>query len=229
MSSRSTPRDVDLPLGSRRATGFQRLAGVSRVFVKQHVEMFEAMTGFETANRYDVVGEHGHAIFHAGEKSNWIMRNLLGKQRPFTLELRNPTDGSPWLVITRPWKFWMAELHVRDADGTLLGFVKQKCSICSREFVVSDASDTPLLKIHGAVWSPWTFNISSMDGAELGCVKKKWSGLAKEFFTSADNFGVSFPADLALHVKALILASVFLIDFMYFEQNSGSSFMKRRR
>jgi hypothetical protein len=66
------------------------------------------------------------------------------------------------------------------------------------------------------------------DGMEIGHIKKKWSGLAKEFFTDADNFGVSFSPDLALHVKALILAAVFLIDFMYFEDNAGKNNFNKR-
>ncbi len=43
----------------------------------------------------------------------------------------------------------------------------------------------------------------------------------KEGFTDADNFGVMFPADWDIKLKALFLGAVFLIDFVHFE-NKGN-------
>ena len=37
-------------------------------------------------------------------------------------------------------------------------------------------------------------------------------------FTDADNFGISFPMDLDVRVKATLLGALFLIDFMFFEK-----------
>ena len=68
---------------------------------------------------------------------------------------------------------------------------------------------------------------------KVGMITKQWTGFAKEAFTDADNFGISFPLDLdvkvifminfpdsisILQVKATLLGALFLIDFMYFEQ-----------
>ncbi len=55
------------------------------------------------------------------------------------------------------------------------------------------------------------------DGTHVGQITKQWSGLVNEVLTDADNFGVIFPMDLHVHHKATLLAAVFLIDFMYFE------------
>ena len=76
----------------------------------------------------------------------------------------------------------------------------------------------------------------------MGTITKQWSGLGKEMFTDADNFGINFPMDLDVKVrehcfaalpviiiqfsqmKATLLGALFLVDFMYFEkqnQNSG--------
>jgi len=43
----------------------------------------------------------------------------------------------------------------------------------------------------------------------------------KEGFTDADSFGVTFPADWDVELKALLLGAVFLIDFVHFE-NRGN-------
>jgi len=54
--------------------------------------------------------------------------------------------------------------------------------------------------------------VSSHDGSSpVGRISKQWSGLIKEAFTDADNFGVTFPIDLDVRVKATTLAATFLI------------------
>ncbi len=53
---------------------------------------------------------------------------------------------------------------------------------------------------------------------QVGKISKHWSGIAREAFTDADNFGVSFPMDLDVRMKATLLGALFLIDFMFFEK-----------
>ena len=45
----------------------------------------------------------------------------------------------------------------------------------------------------------------------VGQIRKQWTGLVKEMFTDADNFGVTFPMDLDVNVKATLLGAIFLI------------------
>ena len=52
---------------------------------------------------------------------------------------------------------------------------------------------------------------------QVGKISKRRSGVLKEAFTDADNFGISFPMDLDVKIKATLLGAVFLIDFMFFE------------
>ena len=42
--------------------------------------------------------------------------------------------------------------------------------------------------------------------------------MVQQQFTKADNFGATFPMTASPEAKALILACVFLIDFMFFEK-----------
>lgn len=50
-----------------------------------------------------------------------------------------------------------------------------------------------------------------MNGDEVGKISKQWSGLAREMFTDADFFGISFPMDLDVRMKAVMLGACFLI------------------
>lgn len=54
--------------------------------------------------------------------------------------------------------------------------------------------------------------MTSLDGASIiGRISKQWTGMEAEMFTDADNFGVRFPMDLDVKIKAVILAACFLI------------------
>ena len=52
----------------------------------------------------------------------------------------------------------------------------------------------------------------SGDGkTEVGKISKKWSGIMKEAFSDADNFGVQFPLDMDVRTKATLIGATFLI------------------
>lgn len=45
----------------------------------------------------------------------------------------------------------------------------------------------------------------------VGQITKVWTGMGQEMFTQADNFGISFPGDLAVKMKAVLLGACILI------------------
>lgn len=46
---------------------------------------------------------------------------------------------------------------------------------------------------------------------QVGKILKQWSGLMKEYMTDADNFGITFPMDLDVKMKAVMMGACFLI------------------
>lgn len=48
-------------------------------------------------------------------------------------------------------------------------------------------------------------------GKSIGRISKQWSGLLKEAFTDADNFGIQFPLDMDVKMKAVLMGACFLI------------------
>lgn len=56
---------------------------------------------------------------------------------------------------------------------------------------------------------------------QVGKITKQWSGIGREMFTDAQNFGLTFPIDLDVKMKATLLGATFLIDFMYFERSNN--------
>ncbi|GCC39092.1 hypothetical protein chiPu_0022822, partial [Chiloscyllium punctatum] len=59
------------------------------------------------------------------------------------------------------------------------------------------------------------------ESRSIGRISKQWSGIAKEVLTDADNFGVQFPMDLNVKLKASLIGACFLIDFMFFERGKS--------
>ncbi|PWS21442.1 hypothetical protein DKP78_23550 [Enterococcus faecium] len=65
------------------------------------------------------------------------------------------------------------------------------------------------------------FQVVSLDElTQVGMISKQWTGLVREAFTDADNFGIKFPLDLDVKIKAILLGGCFLIDFMFFEHGN---------
>lgn len=50
-----------------------------------------------------------------------------------------------------------------------------------------------------------------MNGEQIGKISKQWSGLAREIFSVADFFGINFPMDLDVKMKAVMLGACMLI------------------
>ena len=56
------------------------------------------------------------------------------------------------------------------------------------------------------------FKVLSRDSTvQVGTICKQWSGLLNELLTDADHFCISFPMDLDVNIKAVLLGAVFLI------------------
>ena len=195
----------------------QELADVKTVIISQQKELAEVFTGFETANTYVVANAEGEEIYYAAEVGRgWLSRNFFQSARPFTIQCQR-TDGSTGIRMERPFRFYFHRLEVYDSDGNLLGTVQRRFCLLRRIFTVEDASGNELCELFGPILHPWTFHVR-VQGMDVGTIRKKWSGLGKEVFTDADNFGVTMPENFNAAQRAVLLGAVFLIDFMYFER-----------
>lgn len=47
--------------------------------------------------------------------------------------------------------------------------------------------------------------------SKIGKISKQWTGLLREAFTDSDNFGIQFPMDLDVRMKAVMIGACFLI------------------
>jgi uncharacterized protein YxjI len=183
-------------------------------FVKEHVKVFKA------ANSFDILDpDSKQIILNCREENLGFFTKLFRftdykRMTPFNMEIKTP-EGQPVLTVRRGISLFLSEVDVLDERNQLIGKFKQKFFSIGGKFEVLDASERPLCMLKGK-WTSWDFKFVANDGKEFATVTKKWSGLGKELFTSADNYVLQIssevPADHPL--RLLILAAVMCIDLV---------------
>lgn len=219
--------------------GLEYLTKLDQVLIKQKSHMLEVLLDWECANKYQVFNNQGQQCYYAFEKSNVICRQLCGQSRKFKIVVADNSKNTIF-TIKRPFKCCadgfcgccgccQDEVKIEAADGTNLGYVRQACSFMKPRYTILNDDKDEMFEIEGPCCR-CTLCQPKIDfpvrpiGSEkiIANINKQWSGLAREFFTDSDNFGVTFPMDLDVKLKATLMGAVFLIDFMYFEKSSGN-------
>ncbi|EAA44032.4 phospholipid scramblase 1-like isoform X2 [Anopheles arabiensis] len=211
--------------------GLEYLTAVDQLLVHQQVELLEAFTGFETANKYTVKNTLGQKVYWAVEDTTCCTRMCCGPDRPFDIKIMDNFQNEV-LHLRRDLRCksccfpcCLQKLEVSAPPGNVIGTVVQKWSLCRPVFDIRDRNNETVLTIRGPVCqcpcSDIKFAVFTKDGTEVGKVTKQWTGFVQEHFTDADNFGINFPMDLDVRVKATMLGALFLIDYMYFESSDN--------
>jgi len=123
------------------------------------------------------------------------------------------------LEIRRGFTLLSPKVQVFDGNGKLMGFLKAKIFSIGTNLRVLDVNETEIATLKGD-WKGWNFKLLNPMGAELGTVTKKWAGMGKELFTSADNYVISLTPDVAGRVatRKMLLAAALAVDTCYKEK-----------
>ncbi|KAG7271718.1 hypothetical protein CRUP_001302 [Coryphaenoides rupestris] len=164
------------------------------------------------------------------EKNDCCTRNCCGSLRSFDMKIKDNSDREVIRLI-RPFRCvscWcpccLQEMEVQAPPGTTIGYVSQNWHPCLPRFSIQNASKEKVMELQGPCFAcnccgDVNFELKSKDGsAPIGRISKQWSGLLKEVFTDTDNFGIQFPLDMDVKMKAVLMGACFLIDFMFFEK-----------
>ncbi len=182
-------------------------------FVKEHVGMFKA------ANNYDIYDPEGqeHIMTCREEKLGALTKMLrftdYKRMTPFNVEIKT-IDGAPVLTVKRGISIFLSKVDVLDENKQLVGRFKQKFFSIGGKFNVLNANDEVLCTLKGK-WTSWDFKFVK-DNVEFAHVSKKWSGLGKELFTTADNYMLNIDENVPENssMRLMILAAVMCIDMV---------------
>jgi len=135
------------------------------------------------------------------------------RMTPFNIQIRTP-DGNQLFRITRGISLFLSKVNVLDEQDQVIGGFKQKFFSVGGSFNVLDASENPVCQLKGK-WTGWDFKFMAGD-TELAHVTKKWAGIGKELFTSADNYVLEVFESVSAGsaIRQLILAAVICIDMV---------------
>ena len=182
-------------------------------FVKEHAGIFKA------ANNYDILDpQTQQVLLHCREERLNIFTKMFRftdykRLTPFEVIIRTP-DGQPVLCVRRGIALFVSSVDVLDEREQRVGGFKQKFFSWKDRFSVLGQNEEPLCTLQGN-WTSWDFAFKAGDQT-LASVSKQWAGMAKELFTSADNYilqiNPAVPPDSSL--RMLILAAVMCIDLV---------------
>lgn len=181
--------------------------------IKEHLGIFKA------ANNFDILDPaNGNIIMQCREPNLGFFTKLLRfsdykRMTPFDIQVTTP-EGERIVRLQRGISLFLSTVTVTDENNHVLGYFKQKLFSIGGKFDVLDKDGNPICHLQGK-WSGWDFRFSQGE-KEYARVTKKWSGLGRELFTSADNYILEINENVpeANPVRKLIIAAVMCIDMV---------------
>jgi uncharacterized protein YxjI len=185
----------------------------NQFFVKEHAGLFKA------SNNYDIFDPAtGQKILECREPRLGIFAKIFRftdykRMTPFHIEVCTP-EGAKVLSIKRGISLFLSRVDVLDENDRPVGQFKQKLFSIGGKFDVLNPEGVAICTLKGK-WTSWDFRFVQ-GNTELASVTKKWAGLGKELFTSADNYMLSIGPSLAPvdSTRVLIVAAVMCIDMV---------------
>jgi uncharacterized protein YxjI len=186
---------------------------VDTFVVKEHVGLFKAASNFDA---FDAAT--GAKVLECREPNLGAFTKMMRftdwkRSTPFDVEVREP-GGALVVRATRGWTFLRSRVAVADGAGKPLGVFVRKLLSIGGSFFVQDPSGKDIFFLEGK-WTGWEFRFKQGE-RQLALVSKKWAGLGKEMFTSADNYVLSIDPSVPRDgdERRLILAAVMSIDLV---------------
>ena len=198
---------------------------IDQLIVHQKVELLEVMVGWESKNKFTIKNSIGQKVYWAAEESDCCSRQFCGPVRPFGMSIKD-VYGNEVIHLNRPlncqaccFPCCLQSMEVSSPPGTVVGSIQQNWSLFKADLSIKNAAGDTVLKIEGpcctvSCCGDVSFKLMTLDGQQVGKITKQWTGLLREAFTDADHFGITFPIDLDVKMKAVMLGACFLIVSM---------------
>lgn len=170
----------------------------------------------ELTNEYAVFDGDGRqlgTVVQVGQsKARKVLRlvSSLDQYLSHRLEVRDES-GTVVLQLTRPAKILKSTVVVADAGGAEIGRIVQENVVGKIRFGF-EAGGSRVGGIQAENWRAWDFAVHDAAGREVARISKKWEGLAKNLFTTADNYVVQIPAPIDEPLRSLVVASALTVD-----------------
>jgi uncharacterized protein YxjI len=180
----------------------------------------------ETMNEYRVFDDAGNEIGTIREveqsTTKRVVRLFSGVDQYLTHKLGVfDSDGRQVLMLERPAKLMKSRIKVSDAEGIERGAILQDNVVGPKHFALVDGRGERIGSIDGENWMDWDFAIHDGSGAEVGRITKKWAGILKEGYTTADTYVLQIEAGVSSDLRLLMFASAAGLDVALKQDDTG--------
>jgi uncharacterized protein YxjI len=171
----------------------------------------------ELTNEYRILDEEGNQMGFIREegqsKARKALRFLTNVDQFLTHKLAvYDATGERILEMVRPAKIMKSTVNISDGQGRPAGRIVQQNVFGKKRFALESPEGRELGGINAQNWRAWDFVIEDASGAEVGRITKKWAGILKEGFTTADNYILNITAPISPELRLIALASAAGVD-----------------
>ena len=227
------------------------LAQSSGAVIRQEVELMEAMTGWETQNRYHVFLQTPMGIkyaFKCNERSGSCARCCCSAQsRPLQMMIRhvissemlNSDMAKLFININKPFEcacccFCRPHMDVSLVDNQqYIGRITEPCTCCDDDIDIYNAQGQLKYNILGDccqvglccgadVQKLANINFDVLEKGVIVGSMRKLSASFGEFFTKADSYQLTFPPNATPEEKMLLIVAGLMIDYQFFESGDNT-------
>lgn len=182
-------------------------------FIKEHVGAFKA------SMNYDIFDpESLEQVLFCREDGLGFFTKLLRftdykRMTPFNAIVES-LNGEQVLRVERGYTFIKSKVDVFNDKDEQIGYLEQKLLTIGGKFEAYDINGRYLFTVKGK-WISWEFQLFNGD-VELAHVSKKWAGIGKEFFTTADNYAFEISDSIpdTSSIRTMLFAAVMCIDMV---------------
>ena len=171
----------------------------------------------EVTNQYRLLDADGADIGVIEEQGQSWLRKLLRIFTQFDSFLSHrlavlDTDGRQVLGISKRPSFFKSRVEVTDSAGAPVGTIRQQNVLGKIRFALEGAGGEALGELRAENWRAWDFHVADANGAEVARVTKKWAGILREGFTTADNYVFTIEPSVKGPLRLLCFACAAAID-----------------
>lgn len=183
---------------------------MDRFFSNNTFVIDEKIAAFKLSNAYRVYDKDGREMGAIQEHKS-LGKILLGiilpeSMEPFELNILN-ADGKRIAQLKRGVTLFMSRVRIYNENGASIGSFKQRLTLMKPKFTLYDNLGNEVATIKGD-WKAWNFDITDTTGKKIGSEDKRWNGIAKELFTTADKYVVSIDPSVTDETQRIAITTV---------------------
>ena len=171
----------------------------------------------ELTNQFKILDEEGNDVGFIQQEGQSKFRKVLRFASNIDQFLTHrlgvyDASGTKLLEMVRPAKVFKSRLEVSDGGGRKVGDIVQQNVFGKIRFDLNAGSGENLGQIRAENWRAWNFAIVDTNDREVARITKKWKGLVRAAFTTADHYIVEVDPSLQGDFRLLVVGAAAAVD-----------------